>query len=240
MASNPYKSANDINTAAHHVTVNALPSPPDWKTWREKGGGRLWVAVLLSMNVNPTVQNRHVLRANDAERYKEYRRRCEVAIARYSVHEHLPAIEHLRAGKNPGDRFVMFDKFLAFAKDIGWNDLSMFEAGLSSTEVALATTASSTHSLEDAPKGERYDLVRMGALLTLLEKALQGDSDIDRALLISGGKLNKSQIAKEVNKIVASTAKRHGKPSISGFGAEANRKRFRAAAAALDDFFRID
>ncbi len=133
----------------------------------------------------------------------------------------------------------MFDRFLAFAKDIGWNDLSEFEAGLSSTEVSFPVGALSTHSLEDAPKGERYDLVRMGALLTLLEKTLQGDSDIDRALLLSGDTLNKSQVAKEVNKIVASTAKQHGKTSVSGFGAEANRKRFGAAITALDDFFRI-
>jgi hypothetical protein len=238
MASNHHTPTNDIDNATPHPTTDVLPAVPEWKTWREKGGGRLWVAVLLSMNLNPTVRNRKVLLASDPERHKEYKRRCEVAMARYGVHTLLPTVEHLRAGTHAGDRFVAFDKFLAFAKDIGWDDLGEFEAGLSSTEATSASKATSTHSLEDAPKGERYDLVRMGALLALLEKVLQGDKDVDRSLLIAGHQLNKSQVAKEVNKIVISVAKQNGKTGVSGFGAEANRKRFGAAITGLDDFFR--
>ena len=240
MASNPEETVPKLDQKDETSVENRKLQLPNWRLWREKGTARIWNAAMLSLNLHPSANNRALLRTVDPDRHKEYKHRSEVAIHRYGVHPHLPKMEHARAGTNPGDYFVELDRFLSFAKDMGWSDLAEFESGLCGVDATSTAESTVIHSLSEAPKGERYDLVRAGALLTLLEKVLQDNGEVDRRFLLSARRINTRQVAKELENIVLSVAGRYGKNSVTGFGEEANRKRLKAAMDALEDYFRTE
>ncbi|MFP3801798.1 hypothetical protein [Paraburkholderia sp. SIMBA_027] len=209
------------------------PSLPDWRHWRESGGQRMWQAVLLSLNVNATAKDRDSLKVNDPAKYAEYERRCKVAIARYGVHEQLPAIAHPMSGRMIRERYVLFDRFLAFARDVGWDGLEAFERGLGFAPVAALSDSTVGMSTE-ITKGWRYDRVRMGALLKLLEDVARGTAD-GKALL-HGGQISLIRVGQEMANIIDEAAKAAAPGKrLAGYGADGNRKSLTAARDALKD-----
>lgn len=237
MATNPREQINGDLPQNDEIPEIPQLKRPDWRRWREKGTGRIWYASMLSLNLHPSVENRTLLKTIAPETYEEFKHRSEVAIHRYGRHAHLPTIQHVRAGERPPDQFVEYEKFLAFAKEMNWSDLSAFEEGISGNK-PTSSENTTRHTTDDLPKGERYDLVRTGALLVLLERVLSGDRKVDEKLLFSGAQLNISQVSKELHEIITSVARQNEKNSVAGFGVEANRKRLTAAANALRDAFR--
>jgi hypothetical protein len=210
------------------------PTPTNWKKWRNNGGGPIWTAVLLSMNIHPTKQNIELLPTVDPVRNKEYRSRIDTVSHQYGVHPCLPLIQSaMRYGTRVIDRYVKFDEFLEFAKEMDWENLGEFEAGLYPNVVALSAQTSMVHSAGDLSKGDRYNMVRMGALLELLSKVVL--EEIGAKSLVRNGDLNMSAVARQVKEIVLSFVKEGDKNSIYGFDEESNRKHFGKATKELKD-----
>ena len=44
----------DNSIELENTAQNYVPELPDWEFWRQRGACRIWQAVLLSMNVEPT------------------------------------------------------------------------------------------------------------------------------------------------------------------------------------------
>jgi hypothetical protein len=212
---------------------------PDWEFWRQRGLCRLWQAVLLSKNIEPSIANLDDLQENDNVSYLDYRRKREILLVQYGVHPLLPRTEHVRAGQNPANHYISLLKLLEFAKDIGWRNLTEFERGLSRSTVILPSgeTVDVEPELEDLAKGERYTLVRMGALLKILERCLQPDQLSNKMKFLSGKNLNLSALGREIESEIALAANAKKTATVSRFKDEANRKQLAAAEKALDNFF---
>lgn len=215
------------------------PELPDWEFWRQRGACRLWQAVLLTLNIEPTSENRDALVEGSPDRHNEFRRRRDIMLTQYGVHPLLPAMDHARAGRGRSERYVSLKNVLHFAKDIGWRDMGTMEAGL--THQAVYSTSGNlvevTNELSDLPKGEQYNLVRMGALLKILENYLQPAEELNRSRLLTGKAINFSALGKEMQAVIAEAARKKNTDTIPLFTEDANRKQLGAAAKALAKFF---
>lgn len=215
------------------------PEIPRWEFWRQKGACRLWVAVLLTLNIEPTVQNRNELAERLPDRYAEFTNRRAIMRTQYGLHPLLPTIKHPGAGTKRGEQFVLLEDVLNFAKDIGWRDMGPMEEGL--THQAVYSTSGNlvevTNELSDLPKGEQYNLIRMGALLKILEKYLQPAEELNKGKLLIGKTINLSALGKEMQAVIAEAARKKNTDTIRLFTEDTNRKQLGAAAKALAKFF---
>lgn len=221
------------------ASIPHKPEIPEWETWRQRGACRLWQAVLLTLNIKPTTENRDSLAEEFPERYVEFRRRRDIILTQYDLHPLLPAMTHARAGIGRSEQYVSLKNVLHFAKDIGWRDLGHMESGL--THKAVYSTSGDlvevTDELSDLPKGEQYNLVRMGALLKILEKYLQPTEELNKGKLLIGKAINFSALGKEMQAVIAEAAHKKNAKTIALFTEDTNRKQLGAAKKALANFF---
>ncbi len=194
------------------------------------------------MNIEPPKKSIHLEAMLSAEKYQEYKDRKFVAIRQYG--KRLPSHKHHATGEQHGEKYVSLPDMLMFAQEMGWDDLEPMTQGITGqaakqSSLTTAQTNDVLHTAELNPtlKGERYSLVRSGALLELLGQwALDGGripNDCIRA-----GALNFSWLAKQVNTVIAKKASANGKATFSGFGVDVTRKEFGKAQQELDDYFR--
>ena len=94
-----------------------------------------------------------------------------------------------------------------------------------------------TDELSDLPKGEQYNLVRMGALLKILEKYLQPTEELNKGKLLIGKAINFSALGKEMQAVIAEAAHKKNAKTIALFTEDTNRKQLGAAEKALAKFF---
>lgn len=225
------------------IGQTALPTP-NWKIWRQSGSCRLWNAVALTMNVEPPKKSGGLKALLPVDTYREYRSRRIVAIRQLGHHPLLPDLEHRSAGKLPGEQYVALTDVLAFAQAMKWNDLEPFARGINeSSDLVFASNASGVvinHADTDfdkLPKGERYTIVRMGAILTLLEQWLSKPGGQIPAAIRKGDRLNFTELARQAHAVIADQANAHDKTAFSAFGIEVLRKEFSESQKALDSYF---
>ncbi len=224
-------SAQSESTESNASTVD-LPVP-NWAMWRTRGACRIWKAVLISMSIKPTNPMRIRLQKEQPDRYAEYLRRKKDVVAQYGLHPELRATDHLNAGDKPGDQYIMLRSLLALGKEQRWKDIDAFEQGMSLTAAQSVAAARAHSSFEALPQGQRHALVRIGALLQLLENVLNKGVKMNAASLLSGGTLNISEVASQVEKIIGNAADQE---KVENFAKEANRKQFGEAKQALRSF----
>ncbi|RYH00103.1 MAG: hypothetical protein EON58_01390 [Alphaproteobacteria bacterium] len=182
------------------------------------------------MAIKPTPKVRTRLQKEQPHRYAEYLRRKKDVVAQYGLHPELMVVQHLNAGEKSGEQYVMLRSLLNFAKENRWENLDAFEQGvkLSAPEAVAASRAYS--SFEALPQGQRHSLVRIGAVLQLLEDVLHKGVEMNAASLLHGGKINISEVASRVEKIIGNAADQE---KLENFEKEANRKQFGEARQAL-------
>ena len=222
------------------------PAQPNWTHWRERGFCRLWQAVMLSLNLEPTVRNREIAKAGAPERYQEYRRRLQIAKVRYGFHDSLKPLAHPFEGRTTGDRYLELNKFLTFANDLAWRDLTPLRDGMQRPSESN-TDNEPAHAFIDGEETESEDevlatndtLVRMGALLKVLENCLTDEKSRARQsrhpLLKENptdNPLNELKLAERMVGVIQQSSNDSAKP-IRNFGKETIRKELRAARAAL-------
>lgn len=220
------------STAISSEPTKDLP-PPNWELWRTRGACRIWKAVLISMEIKPTPEVRTRLRFEQPGRYAEYISRKKAVVAQYGLHPELPAAEHANQGKRSSEKYIMLRGLLALGKEQGWHDIDAFEKGMRTTAAKSVVAAKAHASFEGLPQGQRNALVRMGALLQLLEEVLKKGVQMNAATLLRGTTLNMSEVASRVEKIVGNAADGE---KVVNFEKEANRKQFGEAKQALNAF----
>ena len=220
-------------TEVSSESAKDLP-PPNWEMWRTRGACRIWQAVLISMAINPTSEVRTILRREQPRRYAEYISRKKAVVAQYGLHPELPAAEHANQGKRSGEKYILLAGLLAMGKEQGWHDIDAFENGMRATAAKSVAAAKVHASLENTRTVQRNALVRMGALLQLLEDVLKKGVQMNAATLLRGTTLNISVVASEVEKIVGRAI---DEEKVVNFEKEANRKQFGEAKQALKTWF---
>ena len=171
------------------------------------------------------------LRREQPSRYAQYVRRKKDVVAQYGLHPEMPAVEHPNQGKLPGEKYILLRGLLAMGKEQRWHDIDAFEKGMRATAAKSVAAARVHASFEGLPQGQRNALVRMGALLQLLEDVLNKRVHVNPATLLHGSELNISKVALQVEKIVGSAAEEE---KVADFEKEANRKQFGQAKQALN------
>ena len=61
MLDNPRSFSGERMPDQDQALIPHEPEIPDWETWRQRGACRLWQAVLLTLNIKPTTENRDSL-----------------------------------------------------------------------------------------------------------------------------------------------------------------------------------
>ena len=227
----PTAPAPDLSpTAVSSEPAKDLP-PPNWEMWRTRGACRIWKAVLISMAIKPSPKVCTRLRLEQPDRYAEYLSRKKDVVAQYGLHPELSSVKHANEGERPDDKYIMLRGLLALGKEQGWHDIDAFEKGMRATAAKSVAAAKVHASFENLPQGQRNALVRMGALLQLLEDVLKKGVQMNAATLLHGSKLNISEVALRVEKIVGNAA---DEEKVDDFEKEANRKQFGQAKQALN------
>lgn len=220
-------------TAVSSEPAEDLP-PPNWELWRRRGACRIWKAVLISMAIKPVKEMRTRLRLEQEERYDEYVRRRKDLVALYGMHPEMPVVEHANQGQRPSEKYIKLSGLLALSKELGWDNIEAFENGMRATAAKSVAAAKVHASLENTPTVQRNALVRMGALLQLLEDVLKKGVQMNAATLLRGTTLNISVVASKVEKIVGRAI---DEEKVVNFEKEANRKQFGEAKQALNTWF---
>lgn len=230
---------NKVVLAIHEtpavITENISDRPvnlasPNWDLWRNRGACRIWKAVLISMDIKPVPKVRTQLRLEQPGRYKEYVKRKKDVIAQYGFDPFLPDIPHSNAGIKAGDKYILLNNLLKFAKKYQWENLEAFEQGIKIPARDSGIGGISNVSFELLPEETRNGLVRTGALLTLLEDLLLKKDVMNPAAYLHGGKLNISRVAEQVEKIISVAA---GQEQVKNFASDANRRYFGKAQRSL-------
>jgi hypothetical protein len=200
--------------------------------------------VVLTLNIEPPTKAAELKGLLSAEALREYRSRRVVAIRQYGFHPFLSKMEHHAAGKLPAEQYVAVTDMLAFAQAMGWSDLEPFARGITGQEESLSVTgsllAATAHvdpEFQELGKGDRYTIVRMGAILTLLERWLSMPGGQIPPTMRRGDTLNLTELARQAHALIAEKAIEHDKTSFSAFGIEAMRKQFSESKRELDDYF---
>ena len=229
-------SINDVpavvaeNSSSQSCGDKSNLSSPNWGFWRRRGACRLWKAVLISMAIDPETNLRTDLKKNNSQIYNEYLRRKQDVIAHYGFIPEFKAVKHAKAGSKPGEKYILLNNLLKFAKNQGWENLDAFEQGMKIPPHELGTGDMSNFSFEALPEETRNGLVRTGALLRLLEDVLLKRDTTNAAKFLHGEKLNISTVAERVEKIIGVAA---GQEKVKNFAREANRRYFAKAQNSL-------
>lgn len=217
---------------------NTSPTEPRWSVWQQSESCRIWQAVLLTLNIEPPSKSRGLCHTLSKDVYQKFKDRKLIAIRQYGVHSLLPVLPHHAQGEGKGERYVRLQDMIAFGQAKGWGGIENMASRLGCPSNGQATSpkgseVSFVHRLEpeSMPKGERYALVRMGALLEVLEKWIANGGKIPPSC-IQAGKLNFSELERQAVAVIAEKAS--GK-SKSGFGHGVFRKEYSAAMKSLQN-----
>lgn len=231
-------------TAPSAVDMAPQLDRPDWGFWRRRSYCRIWQAALLSLNVEPTNENRATLESAYPERFKEYRQRREIVIVNRGHNDLLPEMEHARAGRSEGDKYVELEDVLRLARHQRWSEIGVFELGMSPDNDEAVASSTNTRDVDEdeldvhelKEKGEKYALVRLGAVLKILESFLLSPQTNAKKYLL-GQKLNFSALGEEMAQIIKLEAK--GTKIGKNFGPPGNRRAVSSALSALKTFHTI-
>lgn len=225
---------NVIPEKAFTLTLHDLSvSDTRWRYWSECRNVRFWYAVLLTMNIEPSVKNRTLLNKYFPDKYEAYREKLDILIRRSSTHKALKSVPNPREGKTSSGKYVQLTGVLKFAKECKWDDIAAFEAGLTSKKIVALDGTSVNISQEialgetdDLPKGLRYTYVRYAALAHLIDLAITDRTKFESITrqFFPGGKTSNAALGRAVASTVAQIAKNLDCKVPSGYGKEKNAK----------------
>lgn len=211
---------------------------PDWNSWDLVLGCKIWEASMLYVDVNPSVANRNAIKEHLPALYKEYQA-CHRALCSAYKQPLFPEMAHPSEGSRPGERFILLEKFVEYIRQQGWPDRHGFAKRMSARAKVVHLDDGQKVAInfaEPKAKGERYNMVRMGALAKLLERALT-DEKFNRAACLNGSVLSATGVGRELEKIIAAAAKSKDKKIAQGYTAGTNGKYVSGAIEALEKLF---
>lgn len=217
-----------------------LPDQPDWDFWKQRNGCRLWCAVLLSMNIEPSVSAREELRDRAPDKYQQYKKRLKIVNGACHLNSTIPPVEHPLSGAKSTERFVRVTDILKFGLAANWLDVSIFNDGMTN-DSSIPSGASKIIKesdvkeivFDDLQKGEKYSVLRFGALLQLVEIWMKAESFPNKTAFLNGNQLNYSAIGREMELLLSKKDNAGKLQPMPNFRAQANSKRAAEAVKAV-------
>lgn len=217
----------------------------NWLYWRERGFVRLWQAAMLSLNYEPNIANRDVLREKNDEDHKIYLRRMRALEMLYGYHPFLPPFKHRRNGEAIRNRYVSWDNLVLLAIEKKWGNFSHHadEADVAARRTPIDSVDETDDQADVYEKNSKTDKafensrnIALGALLDVFERSLRGESlaiedGKDRKKMLVKGKeanLNHSDLAKLIIQAIGTRAEKQ-----SGYGFQNIHKQLTTASNAF-------
>lgn len=223
-----------------------LVSDARWQFWRQSRNARLWHAVLLTMNIEPSVKNRTLLKERFPVQYASYTEKLDILLRRSSTHKSLKPVSNPREGKTPSGKYVQLTGVLKFAKEYEWAGIAAFEAGLAPKKIK-ALDGSSVCIAEDATLDETDDLknglrltyIRYAALVHLLNLAISKHDEFEgiRKQIFPSGTASDAALGRAIEKTVAQFAKNADCKVPYGYGSSANAREISLTRKVVKDTF---
>ena len=212
---------------------------PDWNSWDLVLGFKIWEASMLYVNVSPSVANRTAIKEKLPASYKNYYACHRALCSAYKHHPLFPEMNHPSEGSKVGEKFILVSNFVEYIRQQGWPDSHGFAKRMSARAKFVHLDNGQKVAIDFADpkeKGERYNMVRMGALAKLLERALT-EKTFNPALCLNGSVLSAEGVGKELAKIIATSAKVNEQKTVRLFTAGTNGKHVSKAIEELEKFF---
>lgn len=218
------------------VTLESLrPTEVQWRNFREGRNFPYWRAAMLSLQVNPTAENKTILKNEHPDVYQECKARLTVLLRRRLSYPAIQAISHDNTELEPRNLFVSLQGVAKLARELDWDGAKEFLKLVSLP--AKVKTLDGSHTLhvsdvefnlqeKDMGRREAHKTVRYAALVHLLRKAIDEPAEFDvlRKKLLGKRKVVSTQaLGLAVAQAVATLAKSIGKERVpSGFGKDKN------------------
>jgi hypothetical protein len=217
-------------------------SASQWDHWYQCRNARLWHAVLLSMNIEPSTENRVLLKTHYPAQYQLYVDRLNILLRRQSSYKPIKALVNSRNGETPKTKYVSLVGVLRFAKKENWDGIESFEKGMTPKQIkaldgslVIVIDDNDSGKALDTAKGHRYTQVRYAALVCLLEIAI---SDADRFNdIFPNKKVSDASLGKAVEETVAQLAKDKNRSVVQGFRREKNAKEIGEIKKIVKEYF---
>jgi hypothetical protein len=218
------------------VTLNSLrPTDVQWRNFREGRNAPYWNAAMLSLQVNPTPQNKTILKNEYPDVYQECKSRLTILLRRRLSYPAIRAISTDKANVLPRNLFVPLQGVAKLARELEWDGAEEFAKLVSLP--AKVKTLDGSHVLpisdvefnlqeKEMRRREALKTVRYAALVHLLRMAIDEPAEFDalRKKLLGKRKVVSTQaLGSAVAQAVATLAKSSGKERVpSGFGKDKN------------------
>lgn len=147
------------------IEINTLR--PRWENWKQRKYARAWCAVLLTLNIEPSIKNRKVLKEFHPSVHQDYLDRVNVVRARIGMD--IFAIEdHCAEGKLPAEKMLELVDIVPFAKELNWQGIEEMEKHFPLKK--------------DSPVSQKKQNGQLRLMHAVLKKAVQGFSSSDPSL----------------------------------------------------------
>jgi hypothetical protein len=123
---------HDLNDAEPKDAANpAKLENPRWSHWYQRRLVRVWMAVMLSLNYEPSKGSRAALKRTHPDKYQDYLDRRDIATALAGQIDELGVFsDHVREGEGAGAQYIELADFYRFAASNGWPGLEPMRDGL--------------------------------------------------------------------------------------------------------------
>lgn len=121
-------SSNESSTQKVEPRENDIVKPR-WEHWYQRKLGRLWMATLLSLDVEPTTKARAALEKYRPDIFQIYRDRLDIgkALIGWDLANYE---DHLSEGAFAPEKYVAFADYYEFALNLKWDKLEAMRIGL--------------------------------------------------------------------------------------------------------------
>jgi hypothetical protein len=209
-----------------------------WKYYRQRAEVPLWIAVALTMNLDPKVNEAEFKLGITKAQREKFLERKKIAISAHGRQKNgIPIVEHHAAGKNPGTKYASLEDVLIFAEKNEWHlgdTLEYMREGLQLD--SLKTSSNDQYpEKEENGKGAVYNAIRTGALLKLIEQLSRSPDGKIPSSYLHGGKLNFSKLGEAVSKLIKEKATANGSTNIKAHERDAVADQFSKAMKIFED-----
>jgi hypothetical protein len=185
-----------------------------WQYYKQREFAPLWIAVALTMNLNPRGSEDKLKKTLKGEQKTRYFERKKIAYSQYGKADLLPLIDHHAMNEKPGAKVVALKNMFNFAKAMEWSidgSLDTMRIGLGiepQSHIEKIKQFDNVAEIEYG-KGAEYRAVRMGALLDLINQWIKKGGEIPK-VFIHGLTLSIDPLAEELEGQIKKKAQANG------------------------------
>lgn len=231
------------------ISLESLrPSEDQWKTWREGRNVFYWYAAMLTLQIQPSVANRGLLKEHFPEIYAEYRRRLTVMRRRSRSYKEIQPVGGFDRDTLPSNLIVALPGVAKLAGELGWDSDGVFAnrvippKKVTSFNGARLIIEKANHQreVEGLGVGQQRTLVRYAALAELVRMAVDSPDEFKtlKQAVFKRRKASNQELGEALARMVATFAHKAGKNVTPyGFNKDANADELAKAKLAVEEHF---